>query len=143
MRTKSRLPSHSVTTSTGSLGRYCTAAADCAAVLGSSVYRAAPRVLSALVLLSPPRTNSVTLGEKRTLNSRSQATSIYDYRSSLINGPWVMDRSLASREHGNCAIDRNVEHHPDDFGNRINDDHERDRDLIGEPERAQHHRQRS
>ena len=62
--------------------------------------------------------------------------------SNLLNGAWVMDRSLASREHGNCAIDRNVEHHPDDFGNRINDDHERDRDLIGKPERPQHNRQR-
>ena len=26
-----------------------------------------------------------------------------------------MDRSLTSREHGNCAIDSNVEHYPDDF----------------------------
>ena len=45
-------------------------------------------------------------------------------------------------ERRNHAIDRDVQHCPHHIGERVNDDHERDRNFIGKPERPQHNRQR-
>ena len=49
----------------------------------------------------------------------------------------------SSRGEGrNHAIDRDVQHCPHHIGERVDDDHERDCNFIGKPERPQHNRQR-